>query len=123
MADGISVKIIGPDLAMLATMVNAKVVAAAEEDLDRIATLVQADAKANCPVAQDPKKGEIPGTLRDDIQVYSSNGNRQIGNMNVYYSLYVHNGTWKMKARPYLFNANEANKSKWISIIQSNPGV
>jgi len=28
MADGITVRIIGPDLAMLATMVNAKIVAA-----------------------------------------------------------------------------------------------
>jgi len=123
MADGISVKIIGPDLAMLATMVNAKVVAAAEEDLDRIASLIQSDAQDGCPVAQDPKKGEVPGTLRDDIKVYSDGGKRQIGNMNVEYAIYVHNGTWKMKARPYLFNASEANKSKWISIIQSNPGV
>ena len=115
MADGITVRIVGPDLAMLATMVNAKIVKAAEEDLDTIAALIQADAKDNCPVDT--------GALRDDIQVVADGGKRDIGNMNIPYAIYVHNGTWKMKARPYLFNASEANKSKWISVILAHPGI
>lgn len=126
MADGITVRIVGPDLVMLATMVSAKVVAAAEEDLDAIAELVKSDAVANCPVAGDTApvtKYEVVGLLRDDIQVTSSGGKRDIGNMNVPYAIYVHNGTWKMKGRPYLLNASEANKSKWISIILAHPGV
>jgi len=115
MADGISVKITGPDLAALAVAANAAIVKASEDDLDEIADLIQSDAKDGCPVAT--------GALRDDIKVYASPGKRQIGNMDIPYAIYVHNGTWKMKARPYLFNANEMNKAKWVSIIQSNPGV
>jgi len=115
MADGMSVKITGPDLAALAVAANAAIVRASEDDLDEIADLIQSDAKDNCPVKT--------GALQDDVKVYASEGKRQIGNMEVYYAIYVHNGTWKMKARPYLFNASEANKQKWVSIIQSNPGV
>lgn len=115
MADGITVRIVGPDLALLATMVNAKIVKAAEEDLDTIASLIQQDAKDNCPVAT--------GALRDDIQVYADGGKRDIGNMNIPYSIFVHNGTWKMRARPYLFNASEMNKNKWVSVILAHPGI
>jgi len=115
MANGITARIVGPDLAMLATMVSAEVVKAAEEDLDTIANLIQQDAQDNCPVDT--------GALRDDIQVYSDGGKRDIGNMNIPYAIYVHNGTWKMAARPYLTNASEANKSKWISVILAHPGV
>lgn len=116
-------RITGPDLAALTMAALAATARASEEDLDEIADIIQSDAKDNCPVAVDPKKGETPGTLRDDIKVYASPGKRQIGNMNVDYAIYVHNGTYKMKARPYLFNASEANKQKWISIIEANPGV
>lgn len=122
----ISANITGPDLAALAVAANAKIVDASEDALDKIADLIQSDAKDNCPVAGDMgpvKKGETPGTLRDDIKVYASPGKRQIGNMNVDYAIYVHNGTYKMKARPYLFNASEANKQKWIDDILANPGV
>ena len=125
MADVIA-GITGPDLAALAVVANAAIVRASEDDLDEIADLIQSDAKDNCPVAGDQgpvKKGETPGTLRDDIKVYASPGKRQIGNMDVYYAPYVHNGTWKMKARPYLINASESNKSKWVSMILANPGV
>lgn len=123
MADGVSVKITGPDLAALAVVANAKIVDASEDALDYIADLIQSDAKDNCPVAQNPKKGEIPGTLRDDIKVYASDGKRQVGNMNVSYAIYVHNGTYKMKARPYLINASEKNRQAWVARIRSNPGV
>ena len=108
-------KITGPDLAALAVAVNAEIVRASEDDLDEIADLIQSDAKDNCPVAT--------GALRDDIKVYASHGKRQIGNMDVAYAIYVHNGTWKMRGRPYLFNASEANKSKWVSMILAHSGV
>jgi len=118
MADGISVKITGPDIAVLALAVTERILQDAEDSLDDIADRTQSDAKDNCPVAQDPKKGEIPGTLRDDITVFASPFKRQIGNT-VYYAIYVHNGTYKMKARPYLMNALEANKQAWIAAILS----
>jgi len=108
-------KITGPDLAALAVANNAAIVRASEDDLDEIADLIQSDAKDGCPVAT--------GALQDDIKVYASEGKRQIGNMEVSYAIYVHNGTWKMKARPYLFNASEANKNKWVSMILAHPGV
>ncbi|HEX9502880.1 MAG TPA: HK97-gp10 family putative phage morphogenesis protein [Patescibacteria group bacterium] len=108
-------KITGPDLAALAVAANAEIIRASEDDLDEIADLIQSDAKNNCPVAT--------GALQDDIKVYASPGKRQIGNMNVPYSIFVHNGTWKMKARPYLFNASEANKNKWVSMILAHSGV
>lgn len=126
MADGISVRIIGPDIAALAAESTAKMIAASEESLDKIAQAIQSDASANCPVAGSMgpvTKEEHPGELRDDISIASSIGKRQIGNMSVYYAQFVHNGTYKMKGRPYLLNASEANKDKWVADIVANPGI
>jgi len=115
MADTVLFKITGlENLALKVALVNAEIQEQAEEELDRVADQVQSDAKDNCPVAQNPKKGEIPGTLRDDIKVYASKLKRQIGNLNVHYAIYVHNGTYKMKARPYLLNAAEVNNQTFV---------
>lgn len=119
MADSVSVKITGPDLGMRVSLLNAQIQELAEEELDRVADQVQSDAKDGCPVAQNPKKGEIPGTLRDDIKVYASKLKRQIGNLNVYYSVFVHQGTYKMKARPYLLNAAETNNPVFIQNMRN----
>jgi hypothetical protein len=118
MADGISVRITGPDIAALALAATEKIMQDAEDSLDDIADKTQSDAKDDCPVAQNPKKGEIPGTLRDSIKVFARKFLRQIGT-DVPYGPYVHNGTWKMKARPFLFNAVEKNKQAWVAAIMS----
>lgn len=119
MADTITVKISGPDLGMRVALLNAQIAEQAEEELDRVADQVQSDSKNGCPVAVKPKKGEIPGTLRDDIKVYASKLKRQIGNLNVHYAVYVHQGTYKMKARPYLLNAAEVNNPTFIQNMKN----
>lgn len=110
MADGIFVRITGPDLGPLVQSVNAEIEAGIEEILDKVAYNVQNDAKDDCPVDT--------GALQDDIKVYAAKLQRDIGN-NIYYCIYVHNGTYKMKARPYLFNAFEKNNPGFIKDIQS----
>jgi len=111
MADGITVRITGPDIAALALAATERIVQDSEDSLDEVADLTQSDAKDDCPVDK--------GTLRDDIIVYASPGKREIGNENVDYAIYVHNGTYKMKGRPYLFNAIEKNKQAFVQAILS----
>jgi len=105
------VTITGPDIAALIAQANATIIEQSEVALDTVAEATQVDAKDNCPVDT--------GALQADIQVYPSTLERDIGNLNIYYAIYVHNGTWKMKARPYLFNAFEANKDKLVPLLQS----
>lgn len=120
MAEIVTVKITGlENLVLKVAQINAEIEEQAEEELDRVADQTQSDAKDNCPVAVKPKKNEKPGTLRDDIKVYASKLKRQIGNLNVYYCIFVHNGTYKMKARPYLMNAYEANRQQFIQNMRN----
>ena len=110
MADGVTIRITGPDLGVKVSQLNAEIQAQIEEELDRVADQTQSDAKDNCPVAT--------GALQDDIKVYAEPFKRTVGNMDIPYAIYVHNGTWKMKARPYLFNAAEMNKQSFIDHMQ-----
>lgn len=112
MADGVTVIITGlENLDLKVAQINAEIEEQCEEELDRVADQVQSDAKDNCPVAT--------GALQDDIKVYASKLKRQIGNLNVYYCIYVHQGTYKMKARPYLLNASEANNPTFIQNMKN----
>lgn len=112
MADTVIVNITGLDtLGLKVAQINAEIEEQCEEELDRVADQVQSDGKDNCPVAT--------GALQDDIKVYASKLKRQIGNLNVYYSIFVHNGTYKMKARPYLLNAAEANNPTFIQNMRN----
>jgi len=109
MAD-ITVKIKGPDIASAIQKSIDKIIAHSEIALDSVAEATKNDARAECPVDT--------GLLRSDIEVYKVPLLRQIGN-NVFYGVYVHNGTYKMKARPYLFNSFEKNRQGFIRDIRS----
>ena len=112
MADGVTVTITGLDtLGLKVAQINAEITEQIEEELDRVADQVQSDAKDNCPVRT--------GALQDDIKVYASELKRQIGNLNIPYAVYVHQGTYKMKARPYLLNAAETNNPTFIQNMRN----
>lgn len=70
--------------------------------LDYLGARVQAKARGKCPVETGTLMRSIRATpVR---QVGPSRLNIQIGS-NVYYAIYVHNGTEDMEARPFLKDA------------------
>jgi len=105
----ITVTIKGPDLAAAAMSANVRIEANSEIALDTVSSATEGDAKAECPVRT--------GELRDDIKTYRAKLLRQIGN-NKFYAPFVHNGTYKMKGRPYLLNAFNKNSGSLIPEIQ-----
>ena len=105
-----SITIKGPNLKDLIQQANDRIIINTEDALDIVANLTQSDAKDNCPVDT--------GALQADIEIYSAKLDRQIGN-NLPYGIYVHNGTYKMPARPYLLNAFEANRQSLIQELQN----
>lgn len=105
-----SVTIKGPDLASLIKQANDRIIINTEDALDIVANLTQSDAKDDCPVDT--------GKLQKSIKIYKRRLLRQIGT-NVPYGIYVHNGTYKMPARPYLLNAFEANRQSLIQELQN----
>jgi HK97 gp10 family phage protein len=71
----------------------------------------QAVAKKNCPVGTPEStgiKGYHGGRLRQSIQVDNSVYLVSTVGTNVYYGIYVHEGTYKMRARPFLRKGFEA---------------
>jgi HK97 gp10 family phage protein len=104
------VTIKGPNLKDLFQQANDKIIINTEDALDIVANLTQSDAKDNCPVDT--------GALQADITIYSAKLDRQIGN-NLPYGIFVHNGTYKMRARPYLLNAFEANRQSLVQELQN----
>lgn len=111
MADSITVRISGSDIGLLAEKLTDNVINLCEYELDRVADKVKSDAKDNCPVDT--------GDLRNDIEVYVYKLKREIGNKNIPYAVYVHQGTVKMKARPYLLNAAETNNPAFIANMRN----
>jgi len=105
-----SVTIKGPNLVDVFKQANERIIINTEDALDIVANLTQSDAKYNCPVDT--------GALQADIEIYSAKLDRQIGN-NLPYSIFVHNGTYKMAARPYLLNAFEANRQSLVQELQN----
>jgi HK97 gp10 family phage protein len=73
-----------------------------EVALDAVSEATLADAKQNCPVDT--------GKLERSLEIEKERLRRLIGT-NVDYSIYVHEGTYKMKGRPFLTNAFEADKA------------
>jgi HK97 gp10 family phage protein len=117
------VTIIGPDIAALIAQTNAKILDQSEGALDTVAEATKSDAMANCPVSsgKEEEEEEKEGNnvhMRDDILVYKATLERQIGT-NKHYGIYVNNGTYKMKARPFLTNAFETNKDDLVPLLQS----
>ena len=114
------VTIKGPDLASLFQQANDKIIINTEDELDIVANLTQDTARDNCPVSQETEaheKGEKIH-MRDDIKIYVDKLLRQIGT-NKDYGIYVHNGTYKMPARPFLVNAFEANRQSLVQNLQN----
>jgi hypothetical protein len=106
----ITATIKGPDLVAAITAANIRIEANAEIALDMVAAATQSDAQAACPVQT--------GALRADIKIYEAKLLRQIGN-NLYYAPFVHNGTIKMRPRPYLTGAFFVNTPSLINNIQA----
>lgn len=100
----------GPDLTAVILAANTHIETNAETALDTVAAATEGDGKAGCPVRT--------GALRDDIKTYKARLLRQIGN-NLYYSIFVHNGTYKMRGRPYLLNSFNKNASGFTADIQA----
>lgn len=110
MADTIRVVIRGPDLVGAVKLANARIEVNTERSLDRVAKSTQTTAKIYCPVSRDTQ-AHIKGTkthMRDDIKVYGSGLMRQIGT-NKHYGIFVHDGTTRMRARPFLKRAFDEN--------------
>src|SRR5713101_1225674 len=78
----------------------------------RSATLTcQGVAKKNCPVGTPEStgiKGYHGGRLRQSIHVDNSKFLESTVGTNVYYALWVHEGTRKMRGRPFLRQGFEA---------------
>ena len=70
-----------------------------QQEIEKTAYKIERGAKANCPVDTGRLRGSITteiGSLQADI------------GSNVEYAGYVHDGTYKMGARPFLETAAEA---------------
>lgn len=77
---------------------------------------VQAQAKRDCPVGTPEsthKKNYHGGRLRQSIQYVPGQMTCSTGS-DVKYSPFVNNGTYKMKARPFLTNAFLGERPKLI---------
>lgn len=120
MADIVTVRIKGPDLARAVLLVNARIDKNTERELDRVADSTQTDAKVFCPVSKDTyahKKG-MKTHMRDDIKIYRKRLLRQIGT-NKPYGIFVEGGTVNMRARPFLGKAFNKNYRGFISYIKA----
>lgn len=92
-------------------------------EVKRGAVNIESGAKENLTrmVYQQPESPHYrrTGRLRNDVAHEITNGGygAVIGN-NVYYAPYVHFGTHNMPERPYLFNAHEEEKPKFLARLK-----
>ena len=75
----------------------------AEQLLKQACILVQDDAKRNCPVDTGRLQGSIQYEVKEDDGMVGTN---------VEYAPYVHEGTSRMRGRPFLRDAGEKNKGR-----------
>jgi hypothetical protein len=71
----------------------------------RIATLVLQNAIANCPYDNSPTRDPEKPHLRDSGKILLVKGNVAEVRFTAPYALFVHDGTTKMEARPFLAQA------------------
>jgi HK97 gp10 family phage protein len=71
---------------------------AIQEELEASAYQIEKQGKANCPV----DTGRLRNSIKADVDGLEAN----IGT-DVYYASFVHDGTYKMEARPFLESAAE----------------
>lgn len=81
---------------------------AIEEALEESANAIEKGAKNNTPVDT--------GRLRNSIEAETNGMEANIGT-DVYYAGYVHDGTYRMAARPFLFSAADAEIGNLVSNI------
>lgn len=74
-----------------------------ESRMKEVCVTIMDDAKRECPV----DTGRLQGSI-----TYAVDGQKGAVGTNVEYAPYVHNGTSRMPARPFLRNAGEKNKDK-----------
>jgi len=91
---------------------------AKEITLTAVGEFVDGQARLNAPVGQYTD-GRVGGNLRDshDYRVDARNDKVMIGN-SAEYSLWVHEGTSKSRANPWLENSIMSNVSRIKSLIQ-----
>ena len=80
-----------------------------EKMLDLLALEVEREAKIRCPVRT--------GRLRNSITTAKKQKERYVGT-SVSYAPYVHNGTYKMAARPFLLQAFLDVKRRYAAIAK-----
>ena len=81
-------------------------------------------AQPNCPVGQYPGTGKVGGNLKNSHRYVVSGDHVDIG-VTADYGGYVHNGTSRQKAQPWLKDAAEANRNsitqfgarKWAEVM------
>lgn len=82
---------------------------------------VQSQAKRDCPVGTPEsthKKKYHGGRLRQSIQYKPGQMTCSVGS-DVYYAVFVDQGTSKMKARPFLTNAFLAERPKLLQDLEA----
>lgn len=77
--------------------------------LDDIGSLVETDAKMRCPVKT--------GHLRSSISHHKEGADTVVIGTNVEYAPYVHYGTYKMAARPFLQDALDSQMGNIMTIL------
>lgn len=91
-----------------------------EKGLDTVADQTLKQAKDDCPVGTPASTG-IPGykggTLKKSLIKEKAVLARRLGS-NVFYALFVHDGTKKMGARPFLTNAFHAKQKNLVPELQ-----
>lgn len=81
-------------------------------------------AKPVCPVGNYPGTGKVGGNLKNSHRYIVSGDHVDIG-VTAHYGGYVHNGTSKQKAQPWLKDSAEANRNsitqfgarKWAEVM------
>lgn len=91
------------------------------KSLNEIGTTVQAESKSNCPVGVYPKnQHRTGGTLKKSITYNTDVNNRAVHiGTNVEYAPWVHNGTVKQKANPFLTRSIENQLGDIQGIIKN----
>lgn len=81
-------------------------------------------AKPNCPVGKYPGTGKVGGNLKNSHRIRLDADHVDIG-VTAHYGGYVHNGTSRKEAQPWLKDAAEANRNsitqfgarKWAEVM------
>jgi len=98
-----------------------QLIAQANAGLDSIADITKDEAQRLCPVGTPEStgiKGYVGGTLRDAHEIMPDVEDtyrfiRYLYN-DTYYARWVHDGTYKMPARPWLMNAVWRTRSQFL---------